>query len=103
MDELSKEAVLSVPDSDDEQEDLASEEVALLPDFEDEQEDLTLADVALLPACGCCDGVHDVKNLETSRLTRTKHVMAVDSCTEVLKKLDNIRKKKESDNGAEID
>ncbi|KAG8068629.1 hypothetical protein GUJ93_ZPchr0005g15013 [Zizania palustris] len=62
-------------------EDLAPKEFMLLPDSEDEQENLTPDDITLLPACGCYDGVHD----------------------EMLKKLNNIQEKKESDNGAEID
>ncbi|KAG8059381.1 hypothetical protein GUJ93_ZPchr0002g23495 [Zizania palustris] len=60
MDELSKEAVLVVPDSEDGQEDLTPEDIVLLPDSEDEQKDLTPNNVTLLP--GCCSGLHDMKD-----------------------------------------
>ncbi|KAG8048493.1 hypothetical protein GUJ93_ZPchr0009g2153 [Zizania palustris] len=75
MDELTKEAVLVVPDSKDEQEDLAPDDLALLLDSKDEQkdvvpEDLTPNNVMLLPSC--CSGVHDVKDHEMSRLACRK-------------------------------
>ncbi|KAG8082053.1 hypothetical protein GUJ93_ZPchr0014g47231 [Zizania palustris] len=141
MDELSKEAVLVVPDSEDGHEDLTPEDITLLPDSEDEQKDLTPNNVTLLP--GCCSGLHDMKDHEMRWLLASRKVCyrcglmhsnyAITSwiyglddfdCEilipnidemnmygstlilpqEVLKKLDNIHKKKEfDDNNAEID
>ncbi|KAL5200690.1 hypothetical protein ABZP36_021893 [Zizania latifolia] len=51
---------------------LAKDTSLVVPDFEDEQEDLVSDDVVLLPTCGRCSKVHDIKDLDTCRLTCRK-------------------------------